>query len=373
MKLINNFKKIFNKENRTLIIGLLSVFIVLWIILYVIPDLFASLFYSILGNFILLIAVILLSSYNTNWGLLLALFIVILFRFAYFFSLREGFTWTTQSQNDFINLQTTINRNTIFDINELQKQASQEEVNYFLQNGKWPWSEKTKFLYARSTITNPYIRNNPLMLMTKAQTIYNETAILRLLSFQSKEGNFLLSGVAVNGVPNSDTMEFPSGYGSFAYNSGLQKPRNPIIKCGQNSDGNFVMQQTNYTGYEGIMNTQTRKVANINNHDLETAVPGFKFVNEPCNPCGALNDPPDYSCPFTIDLSGNNQIEMSLVWQDLWGIPIDPLKTLQQIINSGNANPYEYPLLNELKSKIENLFGHASGNNTSEQAFNFSK
>ena len=82
MKLINNFKKIFNKENRTLIIGLLSVFIVLWIILYVIPDLFASLFYSILGNFILLIAVILLSSYNTNWGLLLALFIVILFRFS---------------------------------------------------------------------------------------------------------------------------------------------------------------------------------------------------------------------------------------------------------------------------------------------------
>ena len=375
MKLINNLKKIFNKENKTLLVGLLSIIIVLWVILYVVPEIFASLFNSILGNFILLICVILVSTYNTKWGLLLALIIVILFRFAYFFSLgtsKEGFSWTTDSQNDFVNLQTTINRNVIFDINELQKQASQDEVNYFLQNGKWPWSEKTKFLYAQSAIRNPYIRNNPMMLMTKAQTIYNETAMLRLLSFQSKEANFLLSGVTISGVPNSDTVELPSGYGSFAHNSGLQKPRNPIVKCGQKSDGKFVMQQTNYTGFEGIMNTQTRKVVDLDNNDLETAIPGFKFVNEPCNPCGALNDPPDYSCPFTIDLSGNNQLEMSLAWQTLWGIPIDPLKSIEEILQSGNANPYEYPLLNEFKSKIENLFGSSSGSQE-EQAFNFSK
>jgi hypothetical protein len=309
------------------------------------------------------------SSYNVKWGLILALIIVILFRFAYVFSLKEGFSWTTQSQNDFVNLQTTINRNTIFDINELQKQASQEEVNYFLQNGKWPWSEKTKFLYARSVIRNPYIRNNPMMLMAQDQTVYNETAILRLLSFRSKEGNFLLSGVNINGVPNSDNMDLPNGFGSFAYNSGLQKPRNSVVKCGQKKDGNFVMQQTDYTGFEGIMNTQTRKTSDLDNNNLETAIPGFKFVNGPCNPCAALNDPPDYSCPFTIDLSGNNQVEMSLVWQNLWGIPIDPLKSIEQILNSKDLNPYEYPLLNELKSKMGNLFGVS----TQEQSYNFSK
>jgi len=47
-------------------------------------------------------------------------------------------------------------------------------------------------------------------------------------------------------------------------------------------------------------------------------MPGFSFVNGPCNPCSPLNDNPDYSCPFKLNVKGNDAI--SDVWKELWSI-----------------------------------------------------
>ena len=48
-------------------------------------------------------------------------------------------------------------------------------------------------------------------------------------------------------------------------------------------------------------------------------IPGFKFLNGSCDPCGALNENPDYSCKYSLDIKGVKP-GVSNVWKKLWGI-----------------------------------------------------
>ena len=103
--------------------------------------------------------------------------------------------------------------------------------------------------------------------------------------------------------------------------------------------------------------------------DLENIIPGFKFVSQPCNPCVALNSPPNYTCPFTLDLSNNNSQgqpnnlfsnNISKVWQYLWGINTDPLQSVpsstSETNTSANANPNDFPLLSQIQVELNGLF-----------------
>jgi hypothetical protein len=45
---------------------------------------------------------------------------------------------------------------------------------------------------------------------------------------------------------------------------------------------------------------------------------GFSFVSGPCNPCVALNSPGDFSCPFRLNVKGDDTI--SGPWKSLWGL-----------------------------------------------------
>ena len=51
MKLPKNIKNLINEENKTKVIGLLTILILLWLVLYFIPEVFTTLFNTILGNF----------------------------------------------------------------------------------------------------------------------------------------------------------------------------------------------------------------------------------------------------------------------------------------------------------------------------------
>jgi len=79
-----------------------------------------------------------------------------------------------------------MNPHIIFDTDTLQQQASQEEVDYFNENKKWPWSSSTTQLYEMAINQNPYIRTYSGDAVNYAQTIYNETAILGILENQWK-------------------------------------------------------------------------------------------------------------------------------------------------------------------------------------------
>ena len=72
----------FNEETKIKIIGLLTILIGLWLVLYFIPELFVSLFNSVLGNLILLLSTTLIFMYNRTYGLIVGLIILVLYRFS---------------------------------------------------------------------------------------------------------------------------------------------------------------------------------------------------------------------------------------------------------------------------------------------------
>lgn len=316
-------KQLINDKNKTKIIGLLVILILMWLILYLIPELLNTIFSTILGNLILITTSLLVSMYNIHYGIMLIIMFIIIFRFSQLLQLhcskslqkpyiKEGFTWTPQSTQNFLQIQNTINRQKIFDINIQKSQASQEEVNYFNKNEMWPWSQKTIKLYENAIKKNPFIRTLPDDSVNYARTIYNEAAILRILSYQTKEGQFLLNGVIVNNSINN----IPSGFGDFALS---EEKGDDIIKCNMKDSNNATLERITYTGKGVIFGEQMYKTTPVDYTNLEKEVRGFSFLNKPCNPCGAINKNPDYSCPFKLNLKNQTSF-ISEVWQKLWGV-----------------------------------------------------
>jgi hypothetical protein len=208
MKELNKF---FNQDNKTMLLGLLSILIVLWTILYVIPGFLVSLFNTILGNLILLLSLILVSSQDVKYGIAMAIILVIFYRFSH---LKEGFTWSEESGKQFIELQNSINPRIVFDLKEIQKQASQEEVDYFLKNSKWSWSKETEDLYNELLNKNTYVRLNPDDAINNSKTKYNETIITQILNEQLD--------VLQNNSNKRTTLDDRDGLGSYAFSSGLE-------------------------------------------------------------------------------------------------------------------------------------------------------
>jgi len=302
-----------NEDTRTEMIGLLFILLCFWLLFYFIPEMAASLFHTFLGKCILVLIVIIVCSYHLKYGILLACIFIIVYRFSL---LREGFTWTSQSKNTFLMKQSTMNPNIIFDVDLMQKtQATQEEVDYFNQHGLWPWSDETKELFVQAMMANPFVKISPDGALLDAQNIYNEAAILRVLSYQTKEGQALLNGIEIPNSNGNPEEELPNGFGDFPYKAGLKKDlRKDIIRC---NNGN--LEKIHYTGREGIYESQTSITTPVNYNELESIIPGFTFVKGPCNPCGALQEKPDYQCPFQLKLKGNDT-GISSIWKTLWKI-----------------------------------------------------
>ena len=321
ISLSKKFKEFANDENKTMIIGLLTILIFLWLVIYLIPSFFVSLFDTFLGRIILVFIVILVGLNNYKYGLMLALILIIFTRFVDIVRSKngkEGFELSQISQNDFLHIQHTINPKIVFDMEIIKKQASQTELDYFLKNGMWPWSQDVINLYTEAVNKNPFIRTYSGDSVNYARKIYNQAAILRLLSIETKEGNFLISGVQINGGPKNDLEDLPSGYGDFGYQSGLKKHMNPVIKCNVDNNGNASLEKTVYTGIGGIFGEQTSKKSPVDYNNLESEIPGFKFLNGPCDPCKAVNfSSQDYSCPYSLDIKCVEP-GASGVWKKLW-------------------------------------------------------
>lgn len=317
MDIPKSIKNIINEENKTKLIGLLTILITLWLVLYLIPDILSRLLYTLLGNLILVIMVILISTYNIRYGLFVGLILIILYRVL---NLKEGFTWNEKSTQDFLQIQNTINRNTIFDVNMIQEnQASQEELDYFNKNGMWPWSQNTIDLYKEAINSNTFVRTYSKDAVNYARTKYNEAAILRIISYQTKEGQFLLNGVLVTSPSGNPKENLPNGFGDFAYESGLlDDRRDDIIRCNMKNPDNSKLERITFTGKGGIFGEQTNQITPVDYNDLEKKIPGFKFLNGSCDPCGALNENPDYSCKYSLDIKGVKP-GISNVWKKLWG------------------------------------------------------
>jgi hypothetical protein len=313
-----NLKNLFSENTKTEIIGLLAILICLWLVFYFIPETFASLFHTILGKCILFLIIVIVSFYNVKNAVFLFILVIILYRFSLLSVGKEGFEWTEKSTNDFVLIQSTTNSNLVFDTNMIQKnQASQEEVDYFNKNGIWPWSDSTKELYVKAITSNPLVRISPEVGVQQAQKIYNETAILMILSYQTKEGLFLINGVQVPNYGGNPEEELPNGFGDFPYKSGLKTDlRDDVIRC--NMDTNSL-ERIHYFGKDGIYGIQNYSVEPVDYNNLENIIPGFSFTKSPCNPCVAMKMKPDYTCPFKLKVKDKPSL-ISSVWQKLWGM-----------------------------------------------------
>ena len=305
MNISKNIKSIVNDENKTILLGVFTILIFVWLVIYLIPSFFVSLFDTFLGRIILILLVIIVGLNNYKYGLMLGLSLIIFMRFVDIIRVKkDGFELSQNSVLDFLKIQNTNNPKIIFDMEKIKQQASQDELDYFLENGMWPWSQNAIDMYTQAVERNPFIRTYSGDSVNYARTIYNEAAILQLLFMETKEGNFLISGVQINGGPKNELEDLPSGFGEFGYESGLIKHMNPVIKCNidENDNGNSYLEKTVYTGKGGIFGEQTSVKSAVDYNDLESEIPGFKFVNGPCNPCKALNFPPDYSCKYDLSI-----------------------------------------------------------------------
>lgn len=329
------------KKNNTVITNLVGwksvyiifvlVFIIIGIVLYLAPNLFLFLFTSILGNLLLVISVVLLGSFDIFFAIGLGIIFTILFLVTRlkkegFFSgipqynmnyVTEG-SWPQEVVREFMDFQKAHNPNIVFDMDLIQQQATVDEVRIFFKNGSWPWSSDVQKMYRNAIAENSYISTNPGSSLASAQTVYNENAIKQLLSWNSKEGDFLLGGVTI-GHPK-----------------GMPKNINNTVRCVASPDGDAVLEKTIYTGYNGISGDISYKKSVVPNEELPDLVHGFAYLKGVCNPCSPLNSPPDYSCPFIIDVG--NGTEISTIWEKLWNI--NDLKKEKNTIFATRDNSY---------------------------------
>jgi hypothetical protein len=74
---------IFSRKNMNLIVGLLSLLIALWVVMFAVPSLFVSLFDTLLGNLILVSFIGLAFMYDMNFAIGLSIVFIVLWRFSH--------------------------------------------------------------------------------------------------------------------------------------------------------------------------------------------------------------------------------------------------------------------------------------------------
>jgi len=258
----------------------------------------------------------------------------------------EGFIstrWSTQTIQNFLNYEQTKNPNLIFDVDVIQQQATEEEVKTLLETGKWPWDDETKKFYMDAVKSNTMLKTSPSGAMEQARTIYNQTIIREMLSWIAAEGQFLLRG-AYSAATNANEND---GSGTYGIDSGLITKNNNLIRCGIDSNNNVVLQLTENMGNDGITGVHKKKTTTLDYNKLPSLLPGFRFINSPCDPCAGVNSPPKYTCPFSLTSK-----DPSPIWRSLWGLQ----SSSSSATTNTNADTNSFPLLNELKSELDTLF-----------------
>lgn len=80
-----------DQKTQNLIVGLFSLLVALWLVMFAVPELFVKLFDTTLGNLVLIVFIILASMQSVPMGIGLAVVFVILFRFSHMSSMSPSF------------------------------------------------------------------------------------------------------------------------------------------------------------------------------------------------------------------------------------------------------------------------------------------
>ena len=74
---------IMSRKNLNLVVGLITLLVVLWVIMFAVPSLFVNLFDTGLGNLLLTTFIFLAAMYNINLAVGIAIVFIILWRFSH--------------------------------------------------------------------------------------------------------------------------------------------------------------------------------------------------------------------------------------------------------------------------------------------------
>lgn len=183
--------------------------------------------------------------------------------------------WSEDLRQRFLKYQNTMSRNDyIYNLEMLQQQVTPEEVEEYLKTGYWNWDETLKNLYLDKVQSSSLINVLPEISLDYAMKMYSPNAVKQLLAWNYKEGEFLL-------------------YGAKDINKN-------VVKCSNDDDPFLTSDGKN----------------KINNEDIPNVIPGFSFINEPCNPCVAINDLSNTKCAFKLNIEGDNTT--SEIWKRIW-------------------------------------------------------
>lgn len=182
--------------------------------------------------------------------------------------------WSEDLKQRFLKYQNTMSHNNYtYNLEILQQQVTPQEVEEYLKTGYWNWDDTLKKLYLNKVQSSTLINLLPEQGLNYAMKMYTPEAVKQLLSWNYKEGEFLL-------------------YGAKDVNKN-------IIKC-SSDENSFLIDVSNNK---------------INNEDIPTLIPGFSFINESCNPCvGLKND----KCAFKLNINGDNNT--SEIWKRIWNL-----------------------------------------------------
>lgn len=233
--------------------------------------------------------------------ILLALSIIIFNSYTKVEGFQTNTKWPCDLIRRFVIYQNTVNLNNHqFNLEILQQQATPEEAEHLLKTGFWPWPDDLKYAYMDKIWSNTIIKIQPEYALDNAMKIYNKRAAQELLGWNTKEGHFLLYGADLGVTP------------------GMPKNVHNTLKCTNDTNNNSIMTKTIYTKMNFWNGYMDYKTENVKNEDIPNEMTGFTFEKGPCNPCVALNNPGDFSCPFRLNVKGNNSI--SDVWKGLWNL-----------------------------------------------------
>ena len=216
------------------------------------------------------------------------------------FKVAPGFVpWPKDVIQRFKIYQKTVSKNVKqYNMYVLQQEATADEAETLMRTGYWPWPEELKDEYINAVWQSTMIKIDPRVALQNAQTTYCKNIAKRLLGWNTKEGQFLIYGADAG---RTDAM-----------------PVKNTIKCSSDLK-NSVLQKTVFTGYNLWNGYKNSTTSTIKNEDIPTEVPGFSFVNGPCNPCNAINQTPQYNCPFKLAIKDQGS-EISPVWKSLWNL-----------------------------------------------------
>jgi hypothetical protein len=263
--------------------------------------------------------------YNYKNIIIIILLVISIILFNIYTKKVEGFDsnmmykypWSQDLIKRFLIYQNTVNtNNNQFNLSVLQNQATPDEVERLLETGFWPWSDDLKYLYLDAVSRNTIVNIQPQFALNYAMKLYNQTAAKQLLAWNTKEGQFLLYGADLGVSPPIELSERVKQNPDLVAN--VPNNLHNSLKCTTDEHGNSVMKKTIYKSMNLRNGYPNTSVSIVKPEDIPNEMSGFSFVNGPCNPCLALNDTPDYSCPFKLNIKGNDNV--SDVWKTLWNI-----------------------------------------------------